>query len=188
MIVALGGRPRTGKTALARALAQAIPGILLDKAELRRVLFPKLATTSPEQNDRLNEWLLQAAVWHLETIPGSVVVLDGRPLTRLRDVEALRRFAYGIGHALHIVECVCPIDVSVARADARAAASQDRDPIADLSQEAADPIPEPKIVVDTLLPPARCLGVAIEGITRQSTSGRPETSGPHHSFSRRPRS
>lgn len=41
MIVAVGGRPWTGKTTLAQALAEALRAVLLNKAELRRVFFPQ---------------------------------------------------------------------------------------------------------------------------------------------------
>jgi predicted kinase len=171
MIVALGGRPLTGKTTLAQALAEAIPGVLLDKAALRRVLFPELVTASPELNDRLYEWLLQAAAWQLDREPGTVIVLDGRPLSRIRDVLSLHRFAAGIGHALHIIECVCPDTVAAQRgkqADGCEAPAGRLD-------EPAEPIPEPKIVVDTLLPPEHCLRLALNRITEGKVSGCPET-------------
>lgn len=158
MIVAVGGRPWTGKTTLAQALAKAIPAVLLDKAALRRVLFPLPVAPSPEQSDRLYEFLLQATVWHLETSPGATVVLDGRPLTRPREVRALRRFAAGIGEALHIVECVCPDEV----ARGRAQTSAERP--AECSGELAASVPGPKIVVDTLLSPEECLQAALQGI------------------------
>ncbi|MGW0770803.1 AAA family ATPase [Streptomyces sp. NPDC002676] len=162
MIVALGGRPFTGKSTLARALAEAIPGVLLDKAALRKLLFPNLVTASPEVNDCLYGWILQAASWNLDTAPGSVIVLDGRPLTRMRDVLSLRRFASNLGHALHIVECVCPDEIVLARASARAGeANGAQVPPANLMDEAADPIPEPKIVVNTSLPVEQCVSSAL---------------------------
>ncbi|MGW1107395.1 AAA family ATPase [Streptomyces sp. NPDC002540] len=171
MIVAVGGRPLTGKTTLAQALAEAIPGVLLDKAALRRVLFPELVTASPELNDRLYEWLLQAAAWQLDREPGTVIVLDGRPLTRIRDVLSLRRFAAGIGHALHVVECVCPDTVAVQRGKR----ADGREALAGQLDEPAEPIPEPKIVVDTLLSPAHCLRLALNKITAGKVSGCPDS-------------
>ncbi|MEE1808211.1 AAA family ATPase [Streptomyces sp. BE133] len=171
MIVALGGRPLTGKTTLAQALAEAMPGVLLDKAALRRVLFPELVTASPELNDRLYEWLLQAATWQLDREPGTVIVLDGRPLTRIRDVLSLRRFAAGIGHTLHIIECVCPDTVAAQRGKQ----ADDCEAPAGRFDEPTEPIPEPKIVVDTLLPPEQCLRLALNRITEGKASGCPET-------------
>ncbi|MFE5097413.1 AAA family ATPase [Streptomyces sp. NPDC056638] len=170
MIVALGGRPLTGKTTLARALAEAMPGILLDKVALQRVLFLDLATASPELNDRLYEWLLQAAAWQLDSQPGSVIVLDGRPLTRRRDVLSLRRFAAGIGHALHVVECVCPDTVAAQRGEQ----TDGYEALAGRLDEPSELIRGPKIVVDTLLPPEHCLKLALSKIAEDKASGCPE--------------
>ncbi|WP_217131539.1 AAA family ATPase [Streptomyces sp. AC558_RSS880] len=136
MIVALGGLPFTGKSALARALAEAIPGVLLNTALLRKALFPTLVAVPPELNDWLYEGVLKAASWNLDTAPGTVIVLDGRPLTRHRDVLSLRRFASSLGHALHIVECVCPDKV----ASARSAAAGVPDLLPSAKDSGTDPI------------------------------------------------
>ncbi|MFJ6017477.1 hypothetical protein [Streptomyces sp. NPDC092952] len=161
MIVALGGRPLTGKTTLAQALADARHGALLDVVALRRALFLELVTVSPELHNQLYEWLLQAAMWQLEREPGTVIVLDGRPLTRVRDVLSLRRFTDGIGHALHIIECVCPDTVAAQRGrgtDSYEAWDGKRD-------DSAERIPEPKIFVDTLRPLDSCLRFVLDRIS-----------------------
>ncbi|KUO04797.1 AAA family ATPase [Streptomyces caeruleatus] len=176
MIVAVGGRPWTGKTTLAKALAKAMSGVLLDKAALQKVLFPRPAPASPEQNDRLYEFLLQAAVWHLETTPGDVVVLDGRPLTRIREVLALRRFASGVDQPLRIIECVCPDEVAVDRARASPTSTE---PLAVANEAPAEPIPDPKIVIDTSLPADQCLASALQHLSRAPTGcGTPQTVSP----------
>ncbi|MER6116093.1 AAA family ATPase [Streptomyces sp. NPDC001743] len=163
MIVALGGRPFTGKTTLARALAEALPGVLLDTAALRKVLFPNLVSAPPELNDWLYEGVLKAASWNLDTAPGTVIVLDGRPLTRNRDVLSLRRFASSLGHVLHIVECVCPDEVASVRA--RSAAAGAPDPLPRSKDAGTDPIPEPKVVVDTRQPLERCVSTALHAVS-----------------------
>lgn len=179
MIVALGGRPWTGKTTLAKALATAMSGVLLDKAALQRVLFPRRAPASPEQSDRVYEFLLQAAVWHLETTPKGVVVLDGRPLTRTREVLALRRFACGVDQPLRIIECICPDEVAVDRARANLASSTE--PLTVVNEVPAEPIPDPKIVIDTSLPVDHCLASALEYLSRAPTSRRTrQTDSPVH--------
>ncbi|MFI5642038.1 AAA family ATPase [Streptomyces goshikiensis] len=169
MIVAVGGRSFTGKSTLARALAEAIPGVLLDKAALRKLLFPNLAIASREVSDCLYEWLLKAASWNLDTSPGTVIVLDGRPLTRNRDVLSLRRFASSLGHALHIVECVCPEGVALERAESMGAVGAPE--MSGTGDGAEDPIPEPKIVVDTCQPVQRCVSTVLERVIYQQEAG-----------------
>ncbi|MET9779324.1 AAA family ATPase [Streptomyces sp. NPDC006367] len=176
MIVALGGLPFTGKSTLARALADAIPGVLLDTAALRKVLFPNLVAVPPELNDWLYEGVLKAASWNLDTVPGTVIVLDGRPLTRNRDVLSLRRFASSLGHALYIVECVCPEEVASARARSAAGVP---DPLLSAKGTGTDPIPDPKVVVDTCQPLEQCVSTALDAVLGPSRSGvRSASTGP----------
>ncbi|WP_181383947.1 AAA family ATPase [Streptomyces sp. NWU339] len=177
MIVALGGLPFTGKSTLARALAEAMPGVLLNTAALRKVLFPTLVAVPPELNDWLYEGVLKAASWNLDTAPGTVIVLDGRPLTRHRDVLSLRRFASSLGHPLHIVECVCPNEVALARS----AAAGVPDLLPSAKDSGTDPIPEPKAVVDTCWPLEQCVSAALDAVSGLSRSGvESASSGPMH--------
>ncbi|MFE3629470.1 AAA family ATPase [Streptomyces goshikiensis] len=161
MIVALGGLPLTGKSTLARALADALSGVLIDSTALRQVLFPHLVEAPPEVADWLYESVLKAAAWNLDTAPpGTVVVLDGRALTRSRDVQSLHRFASSLGHRLFIVECVCPDEVARVRAGGASVS------LASLgSAKGADPIAEPKVVVDTRRPVEHCVTVVVDAVT-----------------------
>ncbi|NEA46022.1 AAA family ATPase [Streptomyces sp. SID10815] len=163
MIVALGGLPSTGKSTLARALAEALPGILLDTAALRKLLLPNLVEAPSEVNDWLYEGVLKAASWNLDTAPGTTIVLDGRPLTRHRDVLSLRRFASTLGHALHIVECVCPNEVASARGGSAAAGIAN--PFLSIGYIEADPIPEPKIMVNTCQPLEQCVSATLDAMS-----------------------
>ncbi|WP_327740510.1 ATP-binding protein (plasmid) [Streptomyces nojiriensis] len=162
MIVALGGRPLTGKSTLARALAEVVPrGVLLGTADLRRVLFPTLGDMPAELADWLYEGVLKAASWTLDTAPRTVIVLDGRPLTRSRDVQSLHRFASSLGHTLCIVECVCPDDVALARAAGVARVQGSL-----TYSQGTDPIPEPTVVVDTCRPLEQCVAAVVDAVPR----------------------
>lgn len=178
MIVAVGGRPRTGKTTLAKALATVMSGVLLDMAALQRVLFPRLVPASPERSDRAHEFLLQAAVWNLEGAPEGVVVLDGKPLTRPREAFALRRFASGLDQPLRIIECVCPDGLAVDRARTTLACT---DQFAVLNKVATERVPDPRTVIDTSLPVDQrlarvleCLGPAPVGRRAPRAPSRPQ--------------
>ncbi|MFF6772689.1 AAA family ATPase [Streptomyces sp. NPDC012637] len=156
MIVAIGGRPQSGKSKLAGHLAVALDGVLLDLAQLRTALFPTALTASREQAARLYEWLLQAAVWNLHQRPAAPVVLDAHPLTHARDVRALRHLAAGIGHRLHVIECV------------RAAHQADHEPPGDTHSAVLDP----KIVVDTRKPLADCITEILHDLARSPATER----------------
>ncbi|MFE6977171.1 AAA family ATPase [Streptomyces sp. NPDC057682] len=173
MIVAVGGLPFTGKSTLARSLSEAIPGLLLDAAALQRVLFPSLVVPPREVNDWLYESVLKATSWNLDTTPGSVIVLDGRPLTRTRDALSLRRFAATLGHALHIVECVCPDDVARARSAAAGA-------LYPPPNAGTDPIPEPAVVVNTCRPLEECISIVLDAVLGRSETTPTSSAEPMH--------
>ncbi|MET9374076.1 AAA family ATPase [Streptomyces sp. NPDC002992] len=156
MIVAIGGRPQTGKSKLAKHLALALDGVLLDLAQLRHVLFPTALTASREQAARLYEWLLQAAVWNLHQRPAAPVVLDAHPLTHARDVRALRHLAAGIGHPLHVIECV--------RSATRAGHNS--------FEDSQNGLLDPKIVVDTHQPMADCMAELLHELALASGTER----------------
>ncbi|UYQ60039.1 AAA family ATPase [Streptomyces peucetius] len=162
MIVAVAGLPRTGKSTLARNLAKRLPGLLLDKIAVRDHLFPgERSAASRAQNDWSFEVVLTAAAWNLEGTPGGVVVLDGPPLTRGQDVRALNGFASGIGQPLKVIECVCPTEIALGRGRGESGPT----PASfDILMPRREPIPDPKIVVDTTLSKDRCLALALQGL------------------------
>jgi predicted kinase len=166
MIVAVTGLPGTGKSTLARALSEAIPGVLFDKVALRGHLFPGAGDTSREQNDWAYEVTLTALAWRFQTAPDGAVVLDGRPLTRTTEVRALQRFATGLGTPLHIVECVCPAHIAHDRIGTRLPMPAD-DPRRSIGDDSPDHIPPPKIVADTTLPFDRCLALVLRQLPHE---------------------
>lgn len=155
MLVMMAGLPASGKSAVARPLASALPGIILDKDEIRAVLFPagEIEYTT-EQNDFCMEVALQAARYILSRKPDRVVFLDGRPFARRYQREPVFRLAQELDQPLKIIECVC--SESTARQRLEQAASQgghiaaNRDFDLYLSVKAQfEPIEQPRLVVNT---------------------------------------
>jgi len=155
VIIAIAGLPATGKSTLARRLAADLPAILLDKDKVRAALFPGPETDySTAQDDLCVDVMLQVARYTLHRYPHKVILLDGRPFTRRYQVEALRRAAAEMGAELRIIECICSDDTArvrlvqdVARG-LHPAANRDFELYQRLKAE-AEPIEEPKLVVDT---------------------------------------
>lgn len=161
-LIALAGLPGTGKSTLARALAAALGAPVFDKDAVRTALFaPEAIEYSREQDDLCCELTYRAAAFVLTraapatpATPAPAAILDGRTYSRRDQVEALLAFARRIGVPLLLVECVC--SESTARQRLARDAAAGGHPAADRGPElhrrlaqAADPLPPPKLVIDT---------------------------------------
>ena len=162
-LIALAGLPGTGKSTLAGALAPALGAPVFSKDVVRAALFgPDHVEHSREQDGLCVEFTYRAAEFHLRpsamAAPGTggarAAILDGRTYSRREQVEALRAFASRIAAPLLLVECVCS-EASAHERLARDAAlgehsAADRGPeLHRRLREAADPLPPPKLVIDT---------------------------------------
>lgn len=158
MIVCFAGLPGTGKTTLARALATHLGALVLDKDAVRHALFGLDHTRyTREQDDLCVQLIYTAAAWHLGTDLDATVILDGRTYSRAYQIAQLRDLASTTRHQLLIVECVCPPGVAATRLARDHSAGHhpagNRTPaLRDRLAAAADPIPEPKLLLDTALP------------------------------------
>jgi predicted kinase len=167
MLIAMAGLPGTGKSALARRLAVALPGIVLNKDTIRAALFPRpYIEYSTEQDDFCVSIMLQVAGYLLRKDPHRYVILDGRTFSRRYQVDALDQAAAQLGVPLKIIECVCAAET--ARQRLQRAAARARHPAANrdyrlyLAVKArSEPIREPKLVVNTDDDLARCLAQCI---------------------------
>jgi predicted kinase len=113
MLIAMAGLPGTGKSTLARALAEdlrrdGIEAIVLDKDETRAALFPPPTIEySAEQDDLCIEIMLQVAAFLLRRDSQRVIVLDGRTFTRRSQVMHVTAAAERLVTPLIFIECRC---------------------------------------------------------------------------------
>ncbi|HET9253643.1 MAG TPA: AAA family ATPase [Pseudonocardiaceae bacterium] len=161
MIVQLAGLPGTGKSSLAQELLRRLGSgaLLLDKDRVRHTLFgPAHTLYTREQDDFCAVTMLRTAAWQLRRAPGSVVILDGRTCTRAYQVTQVRRFAARIAQPLRLIECVCA-ESTVAhrlRSDSTHSAANRDIHLYRRLRASADPIPEPKLCLDTDQPLGWC--------------------------------
>ena len=108
MITLMAGLPGTGKSTLARVLAESTAGHVLSKDEIRAALFaPNDIEYSTAQDDFCMEVMFPAARFLLEKNPQRRVFLDGRTFSRRYQIDRVLQFADERAQSWRILECVC---------------------------------------------------------------------------------
>jgi len=155
MIVIMAGLPGAGKSTIAQALAQRLPGAVLDKDIIRAALFaPEHVEYSACQDDFCLDVMLQTARYLLEKNSSLYVLLDGRTFSRRYQRERVFEFCSQLGTTCTILECICSEQTALARLERadleRTHPAINRKP--DLYhhiRRAWEPIDYPKLVIDT---------------------------------------
>ena len=167
--VLFAGLPGTGKSTLARAIAERLGAALLDKDRVRGALFPGALTDYSAQQDQLcMSAMLEAAAYLTERKRVDYVFFDGRTFSKQAQIEEVLHAAARAGARWRIVLVKCADAVAeerLARSDPSHPA-QNRDPaLYRRIKQHFEPIPQAKLEVDTTSGTDEVLTVVEEYLT-----------------------
>lgn len=154
MLVIMAGLPGTGKSTLARAVADSTGAVILDKDRLRAALFPaELIEYSREQDDFVLRVMLKVAGWIVRRDAARIVILDGRPFARKYQLDQVVSFAQWIKTPWRIIECTCADRVARERLANGSHPAADRDfQLYARVHDEWEEITRPKLLLDTAAP------------------------------------
>jgi predicted kinase len=161
--VIFAGLPGTGKSTLARVLAERLGAAILDKDRVRGALFPDALTDySPEQDQLCMRAMLEAAAYLTERRRVKYIFFDGRTFSTRGQIEDVLLAAKQAGAHWRILHVTCADAVAeerLARNDPGHPA-KNRDPaLYRRIKQHFEPILQPKLEVDTTLGVDRELAV-----------------------------
>jgi predicted kinase len=153
--VLFAGLPGTGKSTLARALAERLGAAVLDKDRVRGALFPGALTDySAEQDQLCMRAMLETAVYLTERQRIEYIFFDGRTFSTRAQIDEVLRAAERARARWSIVHLTCADAVAeerLARNDP-AHPAKNRDPeLYRRIKQHFEPIQQARLVVDTTL-------------------------------------
>jgi adenylylsulfate kinase len=151
--VVFAGLPGTGKSTLARALAERLSAAVLDKDRVRAALFPgRLTDYTTEQDDLCLRAMEQAAAWLTERERVTWVFFDGRTFSTRAQIGDVLRAAERCGANWRILHLTCQDAVAEQRlsgGDANHPARNRTPELYRTIQQRFEPILQPHLQVDT---------------------------------------
>jgi len=153
--VIFAGLPGTGKSTLARALADRLGAAILDKDRVRGALFPDALTDySAEQDQLCMRAMLEAAAYLTERRRVKYVFFDGRTFSTRGQIEEVLLAAEQAGarwRILHLTSADAVAEERLARNDPGHPAKNRDLALYRSIQQHFEPILQPKLEVDTTL-------------------------------------
>ncbi len=155
MIIALAGLPGTGKSTIARQLAQRLPAVVLDKDRIRAALFPpERIDYATLQDDFCMGVMMETAGYLWQQDATTSVIFDGRTFACRYQLDTVAQFAATQRQPLLILECICANVTAHRRleddiADATHLAGNRDYNLYLAIQQRFEPIDRPKLVVNT---------------------------------------
>ena len=151
--VLFAGLPGTGKSTLARTLAQRLGAAVLDKDRVRGALFPDSLTDYTAQQDELcMRAMLEAAAYLTERDRVQYIFLDGRTFSSQAHIEVVLQAAARAGAHWRVVHVKCADAVAeerLARSDPSHPARNRNVALYRRIKQHFEPITRAKLEVDT---------------------------------------
>jgi predicted kinase len=151
--VLFAGLPGTGKSTLARAIAERLGAAVLDKDRVRGALFPGALTDYTAQQDELcMRAMLEAAAYLTERERVEYIFFDGRTFSQRGQIEDVLLATARAGAGWRIVHVKCADAVAeerLARSDPSHPAQNRDAALYRLIKQQFEPITQAKLEVDT---------------------------------------